>query len=184
MKKIKEIENNVTNQGDSNPDPKEDPPDNKKPKGRKINKSKEKEKEKEKYSNNNNTPPPPPPKDSQHNNNSKKEEDKKTSDNGNNNKEDDTGSLLPNIDPKISWYLLAALVCGVIAYDSAGKSNSREISYREFIDNYVSSNDVKEIIIQDGKIVFVISKTTGSIYIYIISSSSNYYYYYIFIFNI
>lgn len=162
MKKIKEIENNVTNQGDSNPDPKEDPPDNKKPKGRKINKSKEKEKS----SNNNNTPPPPPPKDSEHNNNSKKEEDKKTSDNGNNNKEDDTGSLLPNIDPKISWYLLAALVCGVIAYDSAGKSNSREISYREFIDNYVSSNDVKEIIIQDGKIVFVISKTTGSIYIY------------------
>lgn len=174
MKKIKEIENNVTNQGDSNPDPKEDPPDNKKPKGRKINKSKEKEKEKEKSSNNNNTPPPPP-KDSEHNNNSKKEEDKKTSDNGNNNKEDDTGSLLPNIDPKISWYLLAALVCGVIAYDSAGKSNSREISYREFIDNYVSSNDVKEIIIQDGKIVFVISKTTGSIY---------YYYIFIFIFNI
>lgn len=178
MKKIKEIENNVTNQGDSNPDPKEDPPDNKKPKGRKINKSKEKEKEKS--SNNNSTPPPP--KDPQHNNNSKKEEDKKTSDNNNNNKdkgkdnkEDDTGSLLPNIDPKISWYLLAALVCGVIAYDSAGKSNSREISYREFIDNYVSSNDVKEIIIQDGKIVYVISKTAGSIYI-------NFYFIYFFSF--
>lgn len=153
----------MNNQGDSNSNPKEDPPDNKKPKGRKINKSKEKEKEKDKSSKN-----IPPKKDAEQKEEKYKEEDKKEDNNGNNKKDgnkDEGNSLLPNIDPKLSWYLLAALVCGVIAYDAAGKSNNREISYREFIDNYVSSNDVKGIIIQDGKVVYVISKTSGSIHI-------------------